>query len=299
MDLVNTIETNFTIFIGVFVTLAVMGITTLFDIYKNKNEDKNENSLKSRELKPSFDMNERKGNFSSKGSNVFSEFSNKLSSLVPKKASKNNFNNSETKNLNPDNGINKIFSNLKGKLSLLSLSRDGKGDNLNSGKSALKSNKKSGTSKLGEDNKASSFDIDQIVRSKKDEFDFEDDLLTEMSTSSSIKDHKNSNKDSNAASLNNDLTFDDSEFDIGFGEMDDGQPQDDLLFNTGAEKIALADERDSLLDSLKKDIVITNENKIDFMTSMKGVNLDVKLIRSDLEDVSRTLKTYRQRSNHN
>jgi len=298
MDLVNTIEANFTIFVGVFVTLAVMGITTLFDIYKNKNEDKNENSLKSRELKPSFDMNEKKGNFSSKGSNVFSEFTNKLSSLVPKKASKNNFNNSETKNLKSENGINKIFSNLKGKLSLLSLPRGSKGYNLRSGKS-LKSDKKAGTSKFGKDDKVSSFDVDQIVGSKKEEFDFEDDLLTEMSTASSIKDNKNSTKDNNAASLNSDLTFDDSEFDIGFGEMEDEQPQEDLLFNTGAEKIALADERDSLLDSLKKDIVISNENKIDFMTSMKGENLDVKLIKSELEDVSRTLKTYRQRSNHN
>ncbi len=299
MDLVNTIETNFTIFVGVFVTLAVMGITTLFDIYKNKNEDKDENSLKSRELKPSFDMGEKKVNFGSKGSNVFSELSNKLSGLVPKKASKNNFNNSDTKYLKSENGINKIFSNLKGKLSLLSLPRGSKGENLNSGKSALQSDKKAGTSKFGKDNKVSSFDVDQIVGSKKDEFDFEDDLLTEMSTASSIKDNKNSTKDNNAASLNSDLTFDDSEFDIGFGEMDDEQPQDDLLFNTGAEKIALADERDSLLDSLKKDIVISNENKIDFMTSMKGENLDVKLIKSELEDVSRTLKTYRQRSNHN
>ena len=36
MDLITIYETNFTIFIGIFVTLAVMGTTTLYDRYESK-----------------------------------------------------------------------------------------------------------------------------------------------------------------------------------------------------------------------------------------------------------------------
>ena len=50
--------------------------------------------------------------------------------------------------------------------------------------------------------------------------------------------------------------------------------------------------RDSLLDSLKKDIVIKKEKKIDFMTSMQGENLDLKLINLIFRN-SQKLKKFR------
>lgn len=289
MGFININESNFTIVIGVFVTFLVMGTTTLYDKYKSKNESKGETSFKSRELKLSSDSNEKTESFSSRGANSFSEFSKKLSSLIPKKANKNNFRNSEIKPLKPGNGIHKVLDTLRNEISLFSSFWRSKEDKLDSGKSALQSDKKAGISKLSGTDKVSSFDVDKIVESKKDEFDFDDNLLTEMSTAGSIKNN-------NDTSLNNDLAFDQSEFDIGFGAMDDESSGEDL-FNTGAEKIALSDDRDSLLDSLKKDIVISKENKIDFMTAMQGENLDLKLMKSDLEDVLKNLKRYRQRSN--
>ena len=81
--------------------------------------------------------------------------------------------------------------------------------------------------------------------------------------------------------------------------MNDESSEDDLLFNTSSEKIALSDDRDSLMDSLKKDIVISKANKIDFMSKMQGENLDLKLIKSDLQDVLKKLKKYKDYSNHN
>jgi hypothetical protein len=98
--------------------------------------------------------------------------------------------------------------------------------------------------------------------------------------------------------LNTDsLEFDKNEFDIGFGAMNDESPEEDSLFDTGSEKIALSDDTDSLLDSLKKDIVVTKEKKTDFMSAMEGENLDIKVIKSDLQDVLKRLKRYKQYSN--
>jgi len=291
MDLNAIIEENFTIVIGIFVTLAVMGITTLYDKYKSTDGSKDETSFQARELKSSLDLDKKTESFNFKNINGFSEFSKKLSSLIPKKVHKNNFKNSETKSLKSGNEVQKFFDTLRSEISIFSSFWRGKEDKLGSGKTVLKSDKKVRTSKLSETDNVSGFDIDKIVESKKDELDFDDNLLTQMSTASSIKNN-------NDASLNSDLTFDQSEFDIGFGAMDDESSGEDL-FNTGAEKIALADGHDSLLDSLKKDIVVSKENKIDFMTAMQGENLDLKLMKSDLEDVLQNLKRYRQRSNHN
>ena len=120
--------------------------------------------------------------------------------------------------------------------------------------------------------------------------DFDDDILNEMSTASSLKNN-------NAALLNTDLAFDKNEFDIGFGSMSDESPEEDSLFGTGAEKIGLADDRDSLLDSLKKDIVVKKEKKNDFMSAMEGENLDIKGMESDLQEVLKRLKKYKHYSN--
>jgi len=293
LDLSALSGSNFTIIIGVFVTLVVMGITTSYDKYKSKDRT----SAETRELKPFLNLNQKIKDFglkdsSSKYMSSFSEFSKKLSNLIPKKVKKYDLENSETKPLKLTSGIPKIFGTIKSKISSFSFTLRGKKDKLNSKKEFLQSSKRAETSKFSRNEKVSGFDIDKIVESKQDELDFDDSVLTEMSTS-------RSSKKNNKASLDTDLEFDKNEFDIGFGAMNDESSEEDLLFNTGSEKIDLADEHDNLLDSLKKDIVVKSEKKINFMSEMGGQNLDLKLIKSDLQDILNRLKKYRQHSNHN
>lgn len=287
---------NFTIIIGVFVTLVVMGIATLYD--KRKSEDKT--PAKTRELKPTNNsLGQKIQDFSSKFTGNFSEYSKKFSGLIPKREKKHNIENSEIQPLKSTSGIPKIFGTIRSKVSSFSFNLRGKKDKLNTGKSVLQPNKKAEATKFSGNEKISSFDIDQIVESKKDELDFDDNVLSQMSTASSLK-NKNAailNTDSNT-DLSTDLSFDKNEFDIGFGEMNDESSEEDSLFGSGTEKISFTDDSDSLLDSLKKDIVVKKEKKIDFMTYMQGENLDVKVIKSELQEVLKNLKRYKQYSNN-
>lgn len=72
MDLSAVSGSNFTIYIGVFVTLVVMGTSTLYDKYKSKDKT----LAKTRELKHPQDLNQKIKGFSSKYINNFSEFRN-------------------------------------------------------------------------------------------------------------------------------------------------------------------------------------------------------------------------------
>jgi hypothetical protein len=292
IDLNSVTGPNFNIIIGVFVILIVMGVTSLYDHKKSKAR-----SLpKTKDSKPSLSFNEKKNDFSSKFMESFSEFGNKLSNLIPKKGSKRSLEsneiNHEIKPLKSSDEVPKIFGTIRSKISSFSYSLRGKKNRLESGKSLLQPNKKAEFSKLSGNEKVSGFDIDKIVESKKDELNFDDSILSEMSTASSLK--KNNE---NIGLLNSDLEFDKNEFDIGFGALNDETPEDDTLFNTGAEKIVLADEKDSLLDSLKKDIVITSEKKINFMTAMEGQDLDIKTLESELQGVLKDIRKYKQYSN--
>ncbi len=282
----NTLTgSNTTIIIGIFVTLVVMGITTFYD--RRKGEGKP--LAKSSEFKPSFNLSQKIKDFCSKYMSNFSESGKKFSDLIPKRVKKQNLENNEIKPLKATSEIPKIFGTIRSKISSFSFLR-GKKNKLESGKPVQQSSKKVEASKFSGNEKVSGFDIDKIVESKRDELDFDDDILNEMSTASSLKNN-------NASLLNTDLAFDKNEFDIGFGSMSDESPEEDSLFGTGAEKIGLADDRDSLLDSLKKDIVVKKEKKNDFMSAMEGENLDIKGIESDLQEVLNRLKKYRQYSN--
>jgi len=287
INLSALLGSNFTIIIGVFVTLVVMGIATFYD--RRKGRDKNLN--KAREMKPSINMSQKIQDFSSKYTSNFSEYGQKLSGLIPKRAKKSHLENSEIKPLKSTSGIPKIFGTIRSKISSFSFTLRGKKDKFSNGKPIPQSNIRAEATKFSGNEKISSFDIDKIVESKKDELDFDDNVLNEMSTASSIKNN-------DAALLNTDLSFDKNEFDIGFGAMNDEPSEEDSLFGSGAEKIALGDDTDSLLDSLKKDIVVKKEKKIDFMTEMQGENLDIKLIKSDLQEILKNLKRYKQYSNN-
>lgn len=279
------IESNFTIIIGIFVTLTVMGIATLYDKRKGVNKPQN----KTGDVKPSLNLIPKIQDFSSKYTSSFSEYSKRFSRLIPERMKKHNSESSEIKPLKSTGGIPKIFGTVRSKISSFSFAMRGKKNKFGSENSVLQSNKKAKTSKFNENEKISSFDIDRVVDSKKGELDFDDNVLSEMSTASSLK-----KKDT--ALMNADLDFDKNEFDIGFEELNDESPEEGSLFGSGAEKIALGDDSDSLLDSLKKDIIVKKEKKIDFMTAMQGENLDVKLLKSDLQDTLKRLKHFKQYS---
>jgi hypothetical protein len=287
INLNSLIGSNLTIIIGIFVTLAVMGIATLYD--KRKREGKT--MVKTRELMPSLNLSQKIQDFSSKFTGNFSEYIKKFGGLIPNRVKKQKPENSEIKPLKSTGEIPKIFGTIRSKVSSFSFNLRGKKDKINTGRSVLQPDKKSGSSQFSGNEKINDFDIDKIVDSKKDELDFDDNVLSQMSTASSLK-------NSDASLLNTDLSFDKNEFDIGFGAMNDESSEEDSLFGSGPEKIAFADDTDSLLDSLKKDIVVKKEKKIDFMTEMQGENLDLKLIESELQDILKRLKNYRQYSNN-
>jgi hypothetical protein len=281
-------ESNFTIILGIFVTVTVMGTSILYD----KRQHKNKNLYNDTGSKPSSVSGHKANSLGSGSLNGFSGFNKKLSNLIPKKINKNNSGNSGIKSTYSKSGIKKAFGSLRRKIPSFSLSSRSKKMGNVDGNGIQQTDNKMQTAQFNGIDKFSSFDVDKIVESKKSEFDFDDDLLSEMSTAGSIKESK-------SASLNKDLSFDTDEFDLGFEDTNDESSEDDLLFNTGSKKLKLNDEHDSLLASLKNDIVIKNEKKIDFMTEMQGENLDLKLIKSELEEVLKKLNKYRRYSNNN
>jgi len=298
---INILKENITIFIGIFVSIAIMGIATLYDKYQNEGKI----SFNFSALKPSPDLNNKIKSFSIKGFNGFPKFKNKFNSYFRRKTPENKPDKIKIPFLKQKKSIQELIGNLKSKISSISSTLSGKGNNPGAGKLDI-SSKNAKASKSDKVN-----DFDDIVESKKDELDFDDDLLIEMSTASSFNDYNPTVSEPEEslsagevvseidASLNSDLMFDDSEFDVGFGEIDSESSEDDLSFNSDFEDINFEDDSDSLLASLKKDIVIRKEEKIDFMAEMRGENLDLKLLKSELENVLGELKRYKRYSNNN
>lgn len=318
MDLKTIYETNFTIFIGVFVTLAVMGTTTLYDRYKSKGRD----SLNLEEFKFFSDLTRKITTFGSEGLKRFTEYSKKLSDSiqnsfdssrkssisVQKDSSKNHLEKVEPIFLKTKDAIQKFFGNLHNKISLVSSTLHNRNTN-DEGKFASLSNKKE-QNKKGPNSKFNATDtvtnLEKVVESKKDELDFDDDLLTKMSTASTLK---SKSPEANMAepfsgamsseldeSLDNDLMFDKNEFDLKIEGLDNEPDEDDFSFNANSTEIEFGDESDSLLASLKNDIIISKEKKINFMGEIQGADLDLKLMKSDLEGILRDLKKHKRYS---
>ncbi len=312
MDLITIYKENFTIFIGIFVALAVMGITTLYDKYKSKGGA----SFDLKELKLFSDLNPKITSISSECLKQFSKFSKKLSSLIQNKSksaqnksgliqgnSGNNYlKQLETVLLKTKDAGQKLFVSFRGKISSLSSSLPRKSINDKEKFVPLsdyqKENLKSGvTDKVN--------NLDKVVESKKDELDFDDDLLTKMSTSKALTGSSPELKTVEPPagemssdldmSFDNDFNLDDNEFAIKVDGLDnEPAPENNFAFNENTSEIKFGDEKDNLLDSLKKDIVVKKEKKINFMDSMQGENLDVKLIKSDLEGVLKDLNRFKQ-----
>ncbi|KKH99735.1 hypothetical protein EO95_03525 [Methanosarcina sp. 1.H.T.1A.1] len=319
MDLITIYETNFTIFIGIFVTLVVMGTTTLYDMYKSKGGA----SFDLEEFKFFSNLNQKITTFSSEGLKHFSEYCKKISSFIPKRSgsslkmsssvqkksrlihgnsSKKYLEKVETIFLKAKDAGRKLFINFKNKISSVSstLPRRNKHDegkfvSLSDNK---ETNKKETNSKFSVTNHVNN--LEKVVESKKDELDFDDDLLIKMSTTGTLKSNI---PEANTAdpffgemaselgeSLDNDLMFDGNEFDIKIEGLDNEPDEGSFSFDDNSTVIKFGDESDSLLDSLKKEIVISKEKKVNFMDDMQGEDLDLKLMKSDLEGILRDLK---------
>jgi len=327
MDLKTMYETNFTIFIGIFVTLAIMGTTTLYDKYKSKGGA----PFDIEEFKSFSNLKQKITTFSSEGLKHFSEYSKKLSSLIPKRSGSSLKRSSSVKNrsssfkkksrsvqgnsskkylekvetifLKAKDAIQKLFVNLRNKIPSVSstLPRRNKHDD---GKSVSLSDQKEINSKFSVTDNVNN--LEKIVESKKDELDFDDDLLTQMSTSGTLK---SNSSEANITepffgaissefdeSLDNDLMFDGNEFDIKIEGMDTETDENNFSFNPNSTEINFGDESDNLLASLKKDIIISSEKKVNFMGEMQGEDLDLKLLKSDLEGVLKNLKKHNRYS---
>jgi hypothetical protein len=285
---------NLTIFIGIFVTLAVMGTATLYDRYKTTGKI----PFNEKQLKFLSDTNQKIKELYSRGMNSLSELSKKLIAWISKTIGEEKFENIKTKIVDLKEKTQEKIGALQNKITsspaFISIK-----SKLQSRKTTQQADKKEDLIKIAQFDKISDSSVDKIVESKKDEFSFDDSLITEMSTASTIKGKdKLENKDS--AGLNSDLVIDENEFNVGFEEPNaEAPPEGNSIFNANSSEINLADEHDSLLDSLKRDIVTSSEKKIDFMANMKDENLDLKLIKSDLEDVLQNLKKYKRQANKN
>lgn len=320
MDLKTMYETNFTIFIGIFVTLAIMGTTTLYDRYKSKGGA----PFDLEEFKSFSNLNRKITTFSSEGLKHFSEYSKKLSSLIPKRSglslkrsssvqkkssliqrnsSNNNPGKVETIFLKAKDSIQNLFVNLRNKIPSIS-STSPRRNKHDDEKFVSVSDKKDTNSKFSVTDTVN--DLEKIVESKKDELDFDDDLLIQMSTSGTLK---SNSSEANIAepffgamsseldeSLDNDLMFDGNEFDIKIEGLDNEPDEDNFSFDADSTEIKFGDESDSLLASLKNDIVISNEKKVNFMGEIQGEDLDLKLMKSDLEGVLKNLKKHNRYS---
>ena len=93
-------------------------------------------------------------------------------------------------------------------------------------------------------------------------------------------------------SLENNLLFDENESDIKIEGLDNEPEENNFLFNANSSEIKFGDKSDSLLASLKNDIVISKEKKVNFMGEIQGEDLDLKLMKSDLEGVLKDLKKH-------
>ncbi|WP_440947578.1 hypothetical protein ACSAZL_04715 [Methanosarcina sp. T3] len=328
MDLITVYETNFTIFIGIFVTLVVMGTATLYDRYKSKGGA----SLGPGKFKFFTNLGPKTKTFSFKGLRYFSDYGKKLSSFIPKSSgsvrkrsgsgrkksssvkrasSKNSLDKVGTIFLKAKGAIRKFFASLSNKISSLSssLPRRNKKDE----------DKLVSLSDYGEaDTKLSSAEkvnhLDKVVESKKDELDFDDDLLTKMSNTGTLISNSPASNGLEAdtkeqsfgemaseldSSFDDDFNFDGSEFAIKVDGLDDEPSENNFEFNDNAAEIKFDEDSDDLLASLKKEIIVTTEKKINFMDSMQGEDLDLKVMKSDLEGILKDLKKYRQYATHN
>ncbi len=326
MEFITILKTNFTIFIGIFVTLAVMGTTTLYDRYKSKGGA----SFDREEFKHLLDLKQKITAIGSEGLRQFSEYSKKLGSLFRKdsgpgqnksslRSKKFSLNRSNSRKINLEkvetillkakDTLQKLFVNFRNKISSMSFASIRKNNHDDENFISVSDNKNT-NSKLGVTDKVNN--LEKVVESKKSELDFDDDLLTNMPTSGTLTGTSTELKTAEPSALemssdldrsyDNDLKIDENEFAIKVDGLDNKPDENNFSFNENSPEIKFdeeSDKSDNLLASLKKDIVVKTEKKINFMDNMQGNDLDLKVMKSDLEAVLKDLNKYKHFTNHN
>lgn len=262
MSLTSIIEENGIILIGILIAVVVMGTTSLYDKYQREGKISYKSEIKQ-----------------------FSELKNNL-----KKIQLNQIQFSKLKLIQTD-FLKKIqnikFGKLQEKLNFQNLKKE-----------VLK------LSQPKHENSNNS--IDKLVESKREELNFDDSLLTEMSTGNNFKAENSFKSESSPAlaeesvpenefselsmPLDADFKFDNNELNIGFEEKEEKSPEEGALFEDNLEDLDFDEETDNLLDSLKKDIVVKKEEKINFMADIKGESLDLQSLKSEMEDILKDLK---------
>ncbi|UGV39930.1 hypothetical protein J7W08_07315 [Methanococcoides orientis] len=296
MDLSILTEIDSSIILGIVVSIIVMSVAVFYDKYRGDQiTEPNTSTSKSYEMLGQFiDLS------SFKVSNPFVGSGQKIKKLINRDS---NSKENETSELAVDaesnySGIKGIFSNFRSKISSIKLSLPGKGDRdkeaivtgMASSKNAASTEKESNID----------FDVDKIVGNKKNELDFDDNLINEMATAGSLGTQIEVDEPDSDLSLNGDLSIDMDEFDFGFGEVGDEQDDsqdDEFSFEISEDEpyndnFSFEDDDDSFIESLKNDIIIEEKKKADFMSEMKGESLDIEEIKTELEGVLENLKRY-------
>lgn len=304
MELSNLTEIDSSIILGIAVSIIVMSLAVLYDKYRGKKSTDPNISISS-----IFEMLGQPIDLSSlKVSNPFAGSGQKIRNLIASNpSSKENKASELAADTEPNNaGIKAVFGNLKSKILSIKLSLPGKGDRENETMFEDMHSSKNAASTEEESN--INFDVDEIIENKKSELDFDDDLIDQMATAGSLASETEVEEPDSNLSLNGDLSIDMDEFDFGFGG--DGNEQDDSLDNEFAFDVSgddsydndftqvvavddiSFDDNDDFIESLKKDIVIDDKDKIDFMSKIEGESLDIEEIKTELEWVLATLKKY-------
>lgn len=305
MNLSILTEIDSSIILGIAVSMIVMSLAVFYDKYK---EGKSTNSNTS--ISNSFEMLGQLIDFSSfKISNPFAGLDQKIKKLINSDSSSKE---NEASELAADTGSNDfdikgVFGNLRSKVSSIKLSLPGRGNRENKAIFGDMSSSKNAASAEKESN--INFDVDEIVGNKKSELDFDDDLINEMATAGSLDSKTEVAEPDSNLSQNSDLSIDMDEFDFGFDvggneqdnsldnnfafEMPDDNPSDDDFTHVVAvDDFSLDDDSDNFIESLKNDMIVDEVEKVNFMSEMEGVNLDIGVIKTELEEILASMKNF-------
>jgi len=305
MDLTILTEIDSSIVLGIAVSVIVMSLAVLYDRY---NGGKGTNSNTS--ISNSFEMLGQLIDFSSFNvSNPFAGLGQKIKKLINRDSNskENEVSELAADSGSNDSGIKGIFGNLRSKVSSIKLSLPEKSNREN--KAIFGDIASSKNAAFTEKESNLNFDVDEIIGNKKNELDFDDNLINEMATGGSLGSKTEVAEPDSDLSLNSDLSIDMGEFDFGFGEggdkQDDGldndftfeipvddSPDDEFLQVVPVDDFSLDDDNDNFIEALKNDLIIDEVEKVNFMSEMGDVSLDLGEIKTELEELLANLKRY-------
>ncbi|WP_135612977.1 hypothetical protein [Methanococcoides sp. AM1] len=300
MDLSILAEIDSSIILGIIVSTIVMSLAVFYDKYRENNSTDSNTSISN-----SFEMLGQLIDFSRfKVSNPFAGSGQKIKRLITSDSSSKDTETSELE-VDTESNYSAIKNNLRSNISYIKLSLSGKGDQKNE---SIFADMDSSENAASTERSNLNFDVDEILRNKKSELDFDDNLINEMATAGGLGSQTGVEEPDSDLSHNNDLSIDIDEFEFGFGEGGDG-PDNEFAFEMSGDEtydddftnvvavddFSFDDDDDNFIESLKNDIIIDEKEKIDFMSELKGESLDIEEIKTELGEVLETIKRYNTR----